>query len=221
MTRSKHVSTKPGRRQPRGEQVTRRASSSRQPRKLVLIVCEGKKTEYFYFEAIRKSEALSNVMIKIEPGAGQAYTLVKNAHHQRNLRAQNRDSLPFDEVWCVMDREGINEPAHFNKAIDFAKKEKLGLAISNPCFEYWYLLHFRETSSYFAHADAVCQALCHEQCMPQYSKNRDVYEQLRSYTESAVERAERCYNRHPDRDHDEFPNPSTLVFLLVRRLLQL
>jgi len=212
--------TEPPRRRPRRDDDLRRRPPTKRGRAIILIVCEGVETEYRYFEAMRKREGLLSVSIVVVPSGRQAERLVQQALTLRRKQSQEPDALPYDEVWCVFDREAANEPADFLAAIHRANREQLVLAVSNPCFEYWYLLHYRETNAPFGDADEVYEALRRNDCMPDYQKNLDVFDRLLERRAQALERAERLYERHPDREHDRFPNPSTLVQRLVRRLIE-
>ena len=83
--------------------------------------------------------------------------------------------------------------------------------------QYWYLLHFRETNRpYYDAGDLLDDLRRH---LPQYEKQHEQYTRLREQTDNAAERAERLYAGHPDHERDPYPNPSTLVQRLVRRLL--
>ena len=60
-------------------------------------------------------------------------------------RKEADDNLRFDFVWCVFDSDdhpGI--PAAKQQARD----NGINLAISNPCFEIWILLHFQDHRSH-------------------------------------------------------------------------
>ncbi|MFT4628841.1 MAG: hypothetical protein ACI8PZ_007537, partial [Myxococcota bacterium] len=48
----------------------------------------------------------------------------------------------YDEVWCVFDRD---EHERFADACQMARDNNLQVAASNPCFELWLLLHFRDS----------------------------------------------------------------------------
>ncbi len=56
-------------------------------------------------------------------------------------RKHEDDNLAYDSVWCVFD---IDEHPNVNDAKQMAAANGIKLAISNPCFELWLLLHFRE-----------------------------------------------------------------------------
>lgn len=122
----------------------------------------------------------------------------------------------FDEVWCVFDVEGITinkEP--FHKAIDKADAHNLHLAVSNPAFEYWYLLHFEITTRPFINAKDIITTL--KTHLPNYEKAGNVFEQIFDKTTTAINHAKRAFKNHPDK-HSHFPNPSTGVFKLVETL---
>jgi hypothetical protein len=63
----------------------------------------------------------------------------------------------------------------------------------------------------------LIQALKDRDCLPHYEKNLNVCDVLFSRTDTAIERADRLLANHPDVEH-EFPNPSTLVYKLVKKL---
>lgn len=212
--------TEQPRRRPRRDDDLRRRPPTKRGRAIILIVCEGVETEYRYFEAMRKREGLLTVTLEVVPAGRQTGRLVQQAIDLRRQRAQQPEALPYEEVWCVFDREAAHEPADFPAAIIRADREQLALAISNPCFEYWYLLHYRETDRPFRDAEEVIEALRGNDCLPGYQKIQDVFERLLERREQALERAERLYERHPDQERDRFPNPSTLVQQLVRRLIE-
>lgn len=126
-------------RHPRRDDDLRRRPPTKRGRAIILIVCEGLETEYRYFEALRKRKGLISVSIEVARSGRQSERLVEQAVDLRRKRSQEPDALPYEEVWCVFDREAAHEPADFSAAIIRADREQLALAVSNPCFEYWYL----------------------------------------------------------------------------------
>jgi RloB-like protein len=46
----------------------------------------------------------------------------------------------FDEKWCVVDTDEFD----LDDAARIAAEKSVHLAVSNPCFELWLLLHHRE-----------------------------------------------------------------------------
>jgi RloB-like protein len=52
-----------------------------------------------------------------------------------------------DELWLVLDRDHWLEPNHVNDTMNVlkeARQQGVSLALSNPCFDLWILLHFTE-----------------------------------------------------------------------------
>jgi RloB-like protein len=113
----------------------------RQPKPRFLIVCEGTVTEPRYFKDVQHTER-SVIDLRIEPG-GKPKTLVERAtglKREANGKARKLkdDNQKYEEVWCVFD---IDEHPLIREAKDQAKANRIELAISNPCFELWALLH--------------------------------------------------------------------------------
>lgn len=206
-----------------------RRPGQRQPRQCILIVCEGAQTEPNYFESLRREFKLSLVEVQVEGYGAAPISVVDRALARREERRQEAKNArrksqfntpPFDEVWCVFDVENPSKNPSFQQAVSKARSKNLDLAISNPAFEYWYLLHFKETTQPFANAAELIQALRDRDCLPHYEKNLNVCSVLFAFTDTAIERADRLLAHHPDADND-FPNPSTLVYKLVQKLKEM
>lgn len=148
---------------------------------------------------------------------------IKNERRREAKKARkqgNRRVIPFDEVWCVFDVERLVDNPSFDRAVKKARASDFHLAISNPAFEYWYLLHFKETSRPFQDASDLLKALKQADCLPNYGKSQDLFYDLLPKMAIAIERASRILAKHPDKTK-QFPNPSTLVFKLVLRLKEM
>lgn len=192
-------------------------------RRPVLIVCEGKKTEQIYLNALRQYYRLATVDVHIHGEGAGPLQVVKRAIEliaaRQKAARKDRDLLPYAETWCVFDREAANEPVGYREALALAAQSEIELAVSNPSFEYWYLLHFVETSRAFQNAVEVETELCKPHCLPGYQKWQNVFNLIHERTDIAHDRAERLYQRHPDRKQDTHPNPSTLVYRLVAGII--
>src|SRR3546814_20749999 len=81
---------------------------------------------------------------------------VCSSDRQRGLAILNSRDDVVDEVWCVFDREAAAASKDFLRACALAKTAKprkgqqFELAISNPCFEVWELLHLERSARQFA-----------------------------------------------------------------------
>jgi hypothetical protein len=54
----------------------------------------------------------------------------------------------IDEVWCVFDVEWPRNHPDLKEAVEQARQGGVEVVISNPCFELWLTLHFRDQSSW-------------------------------------------------------------------------
>ena len=182
------------------------------PRKRILIVCEGEKTEPNYFE---KFEVTSCRLVVVGTGFNTE-SLVKKAI-ELGSKAK-KDKEPFDELWTVFDRDSFTAEI-FNKAIVLAKKSGIKLAYSNEAFELWYLLHFHY----------IDMALSREQYMVKldefmkpdklkYRKNMDeAYDYFKNKQPQAIRNAEMLMNKYKPHNPEK-DNPCTKVYELVNLL---
>jgi hypothetical protein len=185
----------------------------RQPKPRFLIVCEGTVTEPRYFRDVQHTER-SLIDLQIEPG-GTPKTLVERAvglKREANGKARKLkdDNQKYEEVWCVFD---IDAHPLIPEAKDQAKANGIEMAISNPCFELWALLHFQDQSAHIERGNV--QHLCRSH-MRGYEKEID-YATLRPRYSDALRRAEDLERWHDSRG-TLGANPSTTVHKLVERI---
>lgn len=185
------------------------------PRPRVLVVCEGRVTEPQYFDAFRKEEENQLVEVLIDSEGGAPKTLVERAairkkSSEEEARRARDENLKYDEVWCVFD---IDEHPKIPDARQQARDNAINLAISNPCFELWLLLHFREQH---AHVERKPITKLLRNHIPDYRK-RVPFETLRDGYSEAVLRAQQLDKHHIDVGN-EGDNPSTNVYLLTERI---
>ena len=190
----------------------RRCSPSLHPKKRILILCEGRETEPTYFDGLRLQEQARTVEIKIDNRGGVPKTLVERAvaelkASRRAARGAGDQNLSYDEVWCVFD---VDEHPNLPDAQQQAHAHGIKLAVSNPCFELWLLLHFREqTASIERHA---LQTECRK-CMPKFNKSVS-FEEVKYGVDDAVQRAIKLEKWQAER-YSSGENPSTDVHKLV------
>lgn len=187
------------------------------PRPRLLVVCEGIVTEQHYFEFFRR-EVRAAVDVVLDSDGGTPLTLVRRAIREkesadRSARRTGDAGSKYAEVWCVFD---IDEHPYIEEAQSEAKRNSIQLAISNPCFELWLLLHFQEQTAYLErhHAQSACRLHVKD-----YEKVPDL-EALKPKYETAVARAALLASRN-DQDNEPGRNPSTSVHVLTERLRSL
>lgn len=104
-------------------------------------------TERQYLEGFERWARNATVRIEIAKDQGVPLTLVQVAREmkraaERAAQREEDDNLLYDEVWCVFDTD---DHPHLNDAVQMARDNGVELAVSNPCFELWLLLHLRES----------------------------------------------------------------------------
>lgn len=193
----------------------KRRVAIRPPRKTLVVFCEGEKTEPQYLLALRQEPFVKDaaaVDIRVETGRGGAVplTLVTLASAARAKSAAEEDEI--DEFWCVFDVEWPRNHPHLPETIAKAEAHDIRLAISNPCFELWLILHYRNHGGWLDNSAAVT---LRRRLDGSTSKNVDATKYM-SLIEGAVQRAADLDTRH-ERDGSEFPhnNPSSGMHYLI------
>ncbi|MBM0742728.1 RloB domain-containing protein [Phormidium sp. CLA17] len=173
-----------------------------------MIACEGSKTEPAYFEGIRKSLRLSTVQIKILPHLGtDPLRIVEAAIAGRQDMKVDKAWITGDRAWAVFDGDEhiANNPDNWRSALAKAKSQKIDLAITNPCFEFWYLIHFRD---HLAQIDRIKTLALLKQHVSDYEKAACLYpEPLSLLTTQAIQRARKIAEQIQRDQLAPFSNP--------------
>lgn len=127
-----------------------RKSGFLEAEKFYVLAYEGDVTEKKYFEDLRQSSmfndsgSIETIPLKKEHNGGNSpldvKKLLSKAKAEYNFRAT-------DEFWLIIDRDDWERIHHvdFNALYDDCEKEKnFFIALSNPCFEFWLILHLRK-----------------------------------------------------------------------------
>jgi hypothetical protein len=181
----------------------------------ILVVCEGKVTEPRYFRELQHAFRNRLVHVEIDKQAGVPLTVVNralamDAQAKDDAKANQDDNLKYDEVWCVFD---VDEHPNLAKALELAKSEGFEVALSNPCFELWALLHFKDQFER-VHRHEVQHAI--KEFLPNCDKELD-FRRLHAGYAQAVRRAD-LLQRQADATSNPRRNPSTSVFRLTERI---
>lgn len=189
--------------------------------KKIVIICEGS-TEEIYFESIRKHKRLPTVKIKVvNPDCSDPLSIVKKAVEIRDYSEREKAWLDDDQIWVVYDGDEhiLNNEENWKTAIELASTENIVLGISNPSFELWFLLHYQEQNANIRRDVALSNLKKH---LPHYTKTTELFpEPLEAVTSTATERAERLKDRIERDGLDNYTNPSTEIYLLVKVLQNL
>jgi RloB-like protein len=194
----------------------RRPYSPKARKKRFLLYCEGEATEPEYFHGFARHLRSSLIEVKVADEQGKdpkkLVQLAKAARDnaRRAARRDRDDSLKYDEVWCVFDG---SEHARLGEAIDQGLVNSIGLAVSNPSFELWILVHFQDQYAFITVENAYDAVRRH---IPDYDKHLD-FAKVEGRVHDATRRA-RKMEMIARRNGRWFDNPSTAVWQLVARL---
>lgn len=192
-----------------------RRASFRDPKPLILVVCEGEQTEPQYLRGFERACRNARVKIEIAKERGVPMTLVRiakslKADAEEQARRERDDNLAYDAVWCVFD---VDDHPRVSDAIVMARDNGVELAISNPCFELWLLLHFRPNPG-MQSRQRITEMLCGH--VSDYRKHVDFELYLSGYAQ-AVKRASSIEKNAKSRG-DSLQNPSTRVHVLTESI---
>ena len=122
--------------------------------KFYILSFEGTECEKKYFADFRDSKLFNNsgsieiIPLKRPNGRGSDPFSVKKLLQEAK---EEFDFKSTDEFWLIIDRDHW-ETIHkldFNKLVLECKAENnFHLAMSNPCFEFWLLLHLKDIAEY-------------------------------------------------------------------------
>jgi hypothetical protein len=207
-------------RKERKAELLRRRRAMKEPYDVILIVCEGEKTEPNYFTELKKTFRLSNANVRI-CGRGSDPLGVVNFAIETFRREPE-----FDRVYCVFDRD---RHTTYDAALDRVRRTRLGKGIrifgipSNPCFEFWLLLHFIYTTRPFdaPTGNSICSRVIEElkKYLPAYKKgDQDIFKTILDKLDNAISNARNVEQFHQTSGTD---NPSTLVHSIVEYLRDL
>ena len=173
--------------------LTRR-QGTKQPRRRILIVTEGN-TEKAYFDAVRQRWRLHNVVVVENPDCTDPVSLLNHAKEKDS--AESIFDGGYDAVWLVYDLEKPNAKDRHDQSQKVKDKitgkdyANFHLALSDPSFEFWYVLHFDKTTKDFTGADEVIKHL--KKHWSDYKKgimSEKEFESILTKTQTAIANAE-------------------------------
>ena len=187
---------------------------TRKQKPLLLIIAEGKNvTESQYFKSFQKQHSGFNIQM-LTPG-----NITDPAGMQRKIlqywKDKGLDEKQGDIAFIVLDLDCSAGKAQLIKKL--AKRNDITkFVVSNPCFEVWFLLHFRySTHAYASSAEAVRDLKKH---IPGYEKNIHVAPIIADNLETAMDNAKKL-KEYFDGMNAEWPsekcNPRTDVPVVI------
>lgn len=164
-----------------------RQKPTKQPNKVILVICEGEKTEIKYFKSLKEFLNLISVTIDIVPSSHpDPKQIIKYAIQKI------RQFHEYDEIYCVFDKD-LHTQKYINKVLETANKNNFKAIVSDPCFEFWILLHFTKIMPTLSTSQSPCKALQKhkkfKENLPHYSKDYDFKDIIASRLPTAIKNA--------------------------------
>lgn len=135
---------------PREREDFFRESNSLEKEKIIVLAFEGNDTEEIYFEEFKNSEIFNDALIFLHLlKRPKKDTNSAPNHVFRKLKKEAKDEYNFkdtDELWMIIDTDRWkNIPDIISEC---KKQSNMFVAVSNPCFEFWLLLHIKDIAEY-------------------------------------------------------------------------
>lgn len=182
-----------------------------------LIVTDTEGTERVYFNGLRdsiKDKAEDKLIIRVVE--------TKNRNMVKEVKNFLSELPQYAEPWIVFDKDKNQK---FDRIIDEAKEEGIGVAWSNPCFETWLSAYFGKMP-YCQDSVSCCELFRHEfkrfVGQEYYKADSKLYNKLNEYGNevNAIEIAN-LKLKHYTRNGCNLPSemvPATTVHLLVHAI---
>ena len=127
-----------------------RKSANRDAR-LFVIAAEGQKTETKYFNDLKRLFRNPRIQVEVlqrpelqssHSSPRDVITMLDGFRREYKLKAD-------DELWLLIDRDRQSwNKKQISEIAQLCHQKKYFLALSNPCFELWLLLHVKDFSEY-------------------------------------------------------------------------
>lgn len=169
-------------------------------RSVIAFVVDGE-TEMWYLQMLKKNEEREgNIQINIKPEIPQKKKLKDQYELVCNLSKEHKQVfwiLDFDVILKETRDHSKDRVNPLNEFLDYSGKlqaeyENVRIVVNNPCFEYWFLLHYVKTQKKFANCSGVIKEL--KKQLPGYDKtekyfkagSKDIYARLKPNLKEAI-----------------------------------
>jgi hypothetical protein len=186
-----------------------RNQPSKKIKQKILIACEGSKTEPVYFKSMKNELRSPTLEITVLDNQGKTDpgNIIEILIEKRQQIKYEKGWTKNDAAWAVFDGDEHIEKSRksWETAINRANSQKINLAITNPCFELWYLIHFQEHLAQI-NRDKLVKLL--NKHIPDYDKSMCLYPKpLKLLTETAIQRGEKIAKQIERNELYEYSNP--------------
>jgi len=161
------------------------------------VFCEGK-TEATYVDLLRRNFRVPMEIIARVSDSNISQPYIDRCKRERFTTDEDKTFLMFD-----LDVPGMFEHLH--------KIKNVVLLLSNPCVEYWFLLHYKDIDSELTSAECVARL---KKLDAEYSKGTFSASMKKKLIENIANAANRAESKEP------YSNPSSTVHLLTNEILK-
>jgi len=190
--------------------MARRVEKISKPRKDTFAIIVDGETEVWYFHMLKRNEP--SLQVNIEPKIPQKKRLSEQYEKVIQLAED------FTKVFWIIDLDVVikeskasikGKPNQIQQLKSYLNKLKKNYdnvitILNNPCLEYWFVLHFEQTTKYFSKcSDAESQLRKH---LKDYKKTQkyftkqdnDIYLKLKSKLSTALVNTQRTQRKNID-----------------------
>ena len=199
--------------------------------RLIVIASEGKDTERIYFKALAKEYTNPRVHVHVLERSENEQNNSSPEHvlKQLNDYKSQYELEADDELWLVVDKDRWTEAMLSRVATECSQEVAMHMALSNPCFELWLLLHMEDAVSLppeeqkqwmenrrkSKNADPYLKVRLRQKIGSYHESSYDALT-LIAHIENAIERA-RALDKNPT---DRWPQTlGTRVYLLAESVM--
>jgi hypothetical protein len=153
------------------------------------------------------------VLVTISDDHGVPMSLVEKAvaAKETDLREARRGrGEDHDQYWCVFD---VDSHPRVSEAIALADRHGIEVAVSNPCIELWFLLHFADQAAHIDRRSA--QRRCRDELGCEKDLNCKALLRLEERHDDAAARAQALDAKHLGDGSPRGANPSSSLWRLI------
>ena len=163
----------------------KRNSFTKTPKPLLLLIAEGRNvTETQYFRQFQLRHSTFNIKILTPGSATDPERMLETL--ERFWKKHDMSSARGDQGFVVLDLDCNEKKARLIKKLENGS-QIARFIVSNPCFEVWFVLHYRYSTHVYSDGNEVIKDL--RRYIPEYQKNTDVTEALSGRLDTAMENA--------------------------------
>ncbi|MDP1712323.1 MAG: RloB family protein [Candidatus Nanopelagicaceae bacterium] len=185
------------------------------PQVTYILICEGKTEEQYFkqWERLLRGKAKFRILGSV----GSPITLVERAIAEKKYLVRSGIKASDLRVWCVGDRDDHHRMI---EALDHARRKDIQYALSIPCIELWFLLHFEDQRAHLHRDEAIRRSKDHLD-IPTKNLPSAALDILFQNVDTAVQRATHLERMHASNGSGPLENPRSLLHILVSQLQSL